>query len=169
LIVLRTRANLIAGQPSCRRTDCDGTDGEHDERAGPRKRAHLEQHVGSPSLAVASGGVTADGQVKLHLYWRLTEAARGTDIETVRVLRAEIARKAGGDPSFAKMHQPIRVAGSIHGKNGKQMPVRILEDTNREYHLADLVEAVEAMPALGEAPLAIDTGVALGTGRHRPS
>jgi putative DNA primase/helicase len=122
------------------------------------KRAHLEQHIGTPSLIVASGGVAADGQAKLHLYWRLTEAARGVDLETVRVLRAELARKAGGDPSFARMHQPIRVAGSIHGKNAKQRPVQLLEDTHREYHLADLVEAVEAMPALAGATLAIDTG-----------
>lgn len=36
------------------------------------KRDHLVQHLGSPTLEVASGGVTAEGQRKLHLYWRLT-------------------------------------------------------------------------------------------------
>lgn len=122
------------------------------------KRAHLEQHIGQPSMIVASGGVTAEGQDRLHLYWRLTEAAHGADLETVRFLRAEIARKAGGDPSFARMHQPIRVAGSIHGKNGKYRLVQLLEDTDREYNLADLAEAVEAMPALAGVTLAIDTG-----------
>ncbi|MCO5156689.1 MAG: hypothetical protein M9945_08025 [Aquamicrobium sp.] len=35
------------------------------------KRDHLVQHLGCPTLEVASGGVTAEGQRKLHLYWRL--------------------------------------------------------------------------------------------------
>lgn len=120
------------------------------------KRAHLEQHIGSPSLIVASGGVTTEGQDKLHLYWRLTETARGADLETVRVLRAEIARKAGGDTSFASMHQPIRVAGSIHGKHGVRRCVRILEDTHLEFHIADLVEAVKVMPSMADGTFVID-------------
>jgi hypothetical protein len=36
--------------------------------------------------------------------------------------------------------------------------VQLHEDTDRKYHLADLVEAINAMPALPGATLAIDTG-----------
>jgi len=112
------------------------------------KREHLERHLGSSSLLVASGGVTADGHAKLHLYWRLTEAARGADLEVVRAMREAIALKAGGDTSFASLHQPIRIAGSIHGKHGQKAMVRILADSGIEYDLADLRAAVDAMPQL---------------------
>ncbi|MBX6747779.1 MAG: hypothetical protein IRY87_37580, partial [Acetobacteraceae bacterium] len=75
------------------------------------KRAHLVRHLGPPSLEVASGGVTPEGQAKLHLYWRLTEPATGEDLATVCRLRHAIAVKVGGDPAFRSAHQPIRVAG----------------------------------------------------------
>ena len=42
--------------------------------------AHLTAHVSPPTLSVASGGTTEDGQAKRHLYWKLTEAARGADL-----------------------------------------------------------------------------------------
>src|SRR5690606_1159605 len=91
------------------------------------KRAHLERHVGRPTLVVASGGVTAEGQRKLHLYWRLTEPAEGEDVARVCRLRQTIAAKVGGDPAFKSAHQPIRVAGSIHAKGGSRRLVEIVD------------------------------------------
>ena len=41
------------------------------------KRAHLINHLSAPALEIASGGTTAEGATKLHLYWRLNEAAQG--------------------------------------------------------------------------------------------
>ena len=41
------------------------------------KRAHLVEHLGAPTLVVASGGVTEAGEPKLHLYWRLARAGHG--------------------------------------------------------------------------------------------
>ena len=41
------------------------------------KRMHLIEHLGLPTLVVASGGVTAAGEPKLHLYWRLAEPGQG--------------------------------------------------------------------------------------------
>ena len=35
------------------------------------KRDHLARHLGEPSLEVASGGITPEGQRKLHLYWQV--------------------------------------------------------------------------------------------------
>ena len=118
-------------------------------------RAHMIQHLGSPTLEVASGGKTADGQDKLHLYWRLTEAARGHDVKRIAAIRAVIAAKAGGDPSFDSAHQPIRVAGSIHGKFGKKTPVRILARSARDYDLAELEESVACMPPMAAGALVI--------------
>src|SRR5262249_57053629 len=74
------------------------------------KRAHLVRHLREPTLEVASGGMTPEGQRKRHLYWQLTEPAAGEDIATVCRLRHTIATKVGGDPSFRSAHQPIRVA-----------------------------------------------------------
>jgi hypothetical protein len=113
------------------------------------KRAHLERHLGPATLVVASGGRTGEGQQKLHLYWRLSEAAIEDDRERVRALRERIATAVGGDTSFKSLHQPIRVAGTIHGKNGQRSLVRILEDRDVEYDLSDLEERVSSLPSLG--------------------
>ncbi len=112
------------------------------------KRDHLARHLGEPTLEVASGGVTAEGQRKLHLYWRLSEAAEGDDIALLCRARHMLAAKVGGDPAFGSAHQPIRVAGTIHNKSGTPRLVEILHQRERDFHLADLVEAVEAMPPL---------------------
>lgn len=116
------------------------------------KRDHLLRHLGAPTLEVASGGITPEGQRKLHLYWRLTEPAEGEEIAKVCRLRHAIAVKVGGDPSFRSAHQPIRVAGSVHAKGGIRRAVEILKRTDIEFDLRDLAEAVMAMPPLeGEA------------------
>ena len=112
------------------------------------KRDHLVQHLGCPTLEVASGGVTTEGQRKLHLYWRLTEPAEGDDIATVCRARHMIAAKVGGDPSFRSAHQPIRVAGSIHAKQGLRRLVQILNHDPRDHDLGELLEAIIAMPPL---------------------
>lgn len=112
------------------------------------KRAHLLHHLGTPALEIASGGLASDGQPRLHLYWRLTEPARGSDLGAVAALRARVAEKVGGDRSFASLHQPIRIAGSIHGKHGHRRVVEIIASSGREIDLDDLAEAVAAMPVL---------------------
>lgn len=99
-------------------------------------RDHLVQHLGKPTLEVASGGVTEAGQKKLHLYWRLTEPAEGEDLTLVARLRATLAAKVGGDRSFDSIHQPSRVPGTIHGKNGKPAEVRLIAHDRLEYDLS---------------------------------
>ena len=121
------------------------------------KRDHLARHLGAPTLEVASGGLSPEGQRKRHLYWRLTEPAAGDDIARVCRARHMIATKAGGDPAFRSAHQPIRVAGSIHAKSGVARLVEVLHHEPREYDLGDLIEAVIAMPPLeGEAASDLD-------------
>jgi putative DNA primase/helicase len=112
------------------------------------KRQHLVHHLGPPSLEVASGGVTVEGQHKLHLYWKLTEPAQGAGIATVCRLQGVIAAKVGGDLSFRSAHQPIRVAGSVYRKGGAQRLATILADGPAEYDLAELADAVTVMPSL---------------------
>ena len=128
------------------------------------KREHLVRHLGAPTLEVASGGITAEGQRKLHLYWRLTEPAEADDIATVCRARHMIAGKVGGDPAFRSAHQPIRVAGSVHAKSGTPRLVEILHHEPRDYDLRELVEAIMAMPPLeGEAASDLDFNDASAT------
>ena len=112
------------------------------------KRAHLVEHIGTPALVVASGGVTETGQPKLHLYWRLSRPATGFELVRACRLRETLARKSGGDPSLAKASQPIRLAGSVHCKHGDRAPVRIIEESDRVSELEVLERAAEAMPKI---------------------
>ena len=111
------------------------------------KRAHLERHLGAPTMVVESGGVTPEGQRKAHVWWALTEPAEGNDIACVCRLRGDIAAKVGGDMHFRSAHQPIRVAGSVYYKNSLKTQVRIVElNADRERDLAEFIEAVTDMP-----------------------
>jgi hypothetical protein len=111
------------------------------------KRAHLERHLGSPTMVVESGGVTPEGQRKAHIWWTLTEPAEGDDIARVCRLRGDVAAKVGGDMHFRSAHQPIRVAGSVYYKNSLKTQVRIVElNADRERDLAEFMEAVTDMP-----------------------
>jgi predicted P-loop ATPase len=111
------------------------------------KLAHLETHVGPATLVVESGGRTADGQAKLHVYWKLNEPAEvGPDVAEVCRLRKLLAEKAGGDPAFQSAHQPVRIPGSMHCKAEPTL-VRIRDHhPAREYDLAELRERIESMP-----------------------
>lgn len=112
------------------------------------KRDHLIRNLGPASLIVESGGVTEDGQSKLHLWWKLTEPAEGEDLARLCQLRAAMALKVGGDDSFGSAHQPIRVPGTIHGKYGRTAQVRIVDQQPIEVDLAEFAALVAAMPAL---------------------
>lgn len=115
------------------------------------KRDHLIRYLGTPTMIVASGGITEEGNTKYHLYWRLSEAAEGNDLKLAVHLRSLMASKVGGDDSFDNLTQPIRVAGTIHGKYGVLASVRLLSHVQVEYHLADLAAAIEAMPPMATA------------------
>jgi hypothetical protein len=113
------------------------------------KLAHLIRHLGAPTLLVESGGRTAEGAAKLHAWWRLTEPAEGDDLARLCALRGEIAEKVGGDLHFRSAHQPIRVPGTVHQKQGVQRRVIIREHRPRvEVELPDFAAAIAAMPTM---------------------
>jgi P4 family phage/plasmid primase-like protien len=97
---------------------------------------------------VASGGRTAEGQEKVHLYWRLKRPSFDAEVAQVCAIRHEIAAKVGGDPSFASAHQPIRVPGSIYRKDGTERLVMVLDHGDHAYDLAELAARAAAMPGL---------------------
>ena len=121
------------------------------------KRAHLERHLGPPSMVVESGGTTAEGQRKAHVWWKLTEPAEGDDLRRLCRLRADIAAKVGGDLHFRSAHQPIRVAGSVYYKNSLKTLVRIVAlNATQERDLDEFIEAVADMPPAPGVSLAPD-------------
>ena len=118
--------------------------------SGPSS-THLLHHLGRPTLIIESGGRTPEGDVKLHVWWKLTEPAEGEDLARLCRLRGEIAMKVAGDTHFRSAHQPIRVAGSVYHKGGFQRLVQIREQNPVEVELADFAEMVAEMPALSGA------------------
>lgn len=91
----------------------------------------ISLEIGLPDMVVLSGGTTAEGKPKRHAYWGIEPSQ---DIAGVVSVRDAIARKAGADIQFGlgvdsnpfgRAHQPIRLAGSIHGKEGVRKTVRI--------------------------------------------
>jgi len=109
---------------------------------------HLTTYLGEPTLEVASGGRTEDDQVKRHLYWKLEKPATDADLERVRATREIIARKVGADLSFKSLHQPIRVPGTIHGKNGIKTLVSIIAHHATTFDIDAIEQSAREMSSL---------------------
>ena len=113
------------------------------------KLVHLSFDLGEPTMVVESGGRTAEGQTKLHAWWRLNEPVTGAHLTMLCHLRGDMAAKVGGDPHFRSAHQPIRVPGTIYRKGGVERVVTIRShQPRREVDLATLAEAIGVMPTM---------------------
>ena len=109
-----------------------------------KKLKYASTHIGLPSLVVKSGGVTDEGQDKIHAYWKLSEPADGEELKSLASMRHQLALKIGADTSFRSLHQPIRLAGSIHHKSDRRL-VDIQDHNSAEYHLPDLIDLINQM------------------------
>ena len=119
-----------------------------------QKLQFLTKHLGVPSMVICSGGKTDLGTDKYHVYYKLSQPS--SDISRIVRLRDSIARKVGGDVQFGlgvasnpygRSHQPIRIAGTCHGKNGVYRMVTIQSiDHFRKYDLDAISGAIESMP-----------------------
>lgn len=114
------------------------------------KRAFVTERLGPPSMVVASGGSTDEGTPKLHLYWLLDEPSEA--VERVAAIRKTLALKVGGDPSFGRATQVVRIPGSVHAKNGKAALCQIIERSGAEYNFDDIAETIEAMQPMPGLP-----------------
>lgn len=122
------------------------------------KAKWVTERLGRPTMVVASGGKTEASKLKAHLYWLLSEPCE--DVERVAALRKLLAAKVGGDQSFGRATQVIRIPGSVHAKDGNATVCRILERGGAEYDLEDLAEIIENMQPMegveqGPAPSAM--------------
>ena len=126
------------------------------------KVEYLWHEVGEPTAVVCSGG-EIDGMLKRHLWWTLAEETH--DVADVVKLRHELALRAGGDLQFGvgtdanpygRAHQPVRIAGSIHNKNGRPKPVT-LSLTETIHDMGELkARIIKAPYAFGPAPAALE-------------
>ena len=100
---------------------------------------HAQQLLGPATIIVRSGGVTPDGQDKLHLYWRLKmPACTPSEIESLDGVRKVLAQVCNGDPSGASVVHPMRWPGSWHSKSTPRL-CEIINRTENEIGLADAV------------------------------
>ena len=139
----------------------DFDSGDTDERM-----EWVSEHIGMPDLVVESGGTTEAGTPKRHAWWRIEPTA---DIEGVINLRHTVAELAGGDlmlgrgvksNPFGRSHQPVRLAGTIHGKNGTAKPCKVAwrEKITPRCH----VQFADKLKWLQPAPWAIRHKMSLG-------
>jgi len=110
----------------------------------------MRQHIGEPSMVIRSGGTTEAGTPKRHVYYVLTVPTE--DIRKSIFVRDALARKCGGDMTmglgvdgnpFGRAHQPVRVPGSVHAKNGKPSACSIESRSDTSYALDYLEECLE--------------------------
>jgi hypothetical protein len=113
------------------------------------KAKWVTERLGRPTMVVASGGKTEAGKLKAHLYWLLSEPC--DNVERVAALRKMLAAKVGGDQSFGRATQVIRIPGSVHAKHGVASVCHILDRCDAEYDiddLADIIEGMQPMPGV---------------------
>ncbi len=120
----------------------------------------LTKSIGKPTLIVESGGITKEGNAKLHIYWQLRKKVTGNNLKKLLELRHKIAIFARGDTHFKSAHQPIRVAGSVYHKKGACRLAQIRSYEPLEYDLEELIGAANKLPSgtdTGVLPLKTDS------------
>jgi hypothetical protein len=122
------------------------------DREPLRARLILETLLGPATVVVKSGGVWTNGHAesedKVHLHWRLTRPACGTDIAKLKQARILAARIVGGDPSNTPVNHPIRWPGSWHRKAEPRLCT--VETVNADIEIdldTALQELTQAAPA----------------------
>lgn len=111
-----------------------------------KKLGILSSKLGTPTMIVESGGITAEGNKKLHIYWQLVNSVKNNELQNLLHLRHQLALLIGGDTHFKSAHQPIRVAGSVYHKGGTNKPVKIRSYQPIEYELEELIENIQFLP-----------------------
>jgi len=124
----------------------------------------VSTRLGKPSMIVRSGGKTETGAEKRHLYWLFSEPSE--EIDRVAALRKLLAQKVGGDPSFGRATQVIRLPGSVHAKNGNASLCQLVEENALEYDLDDLAEIIEGMAPMPGLPEPKPTSAVLPFGEN---
>ena len=111
----------------------------------------LEGAIGPASI------VSSSSPGKLHAYWVLSEPCE--DVARIARLRHVMALKSGGDPSFMRVPQVIRLAGSLNGKNDSQFQTVLVKcDPLARHDLDSLEEWIEALYPMPWSRVASEVG-----------
>lgn len=98
--------------------------------------------LGQPTLVVHSGGFTETGHKKMHIHWKFSEPE--TNVKKVAHAREILALQLGGDISFKRIPQVIRIPGTIYDKTGRMELVEVLESQpNAEINFSDAWDILE--------------------------
>ncbi len=93
-----------------------------------------------PTFICHSGGMTKEGQPKLHAHWRLDEPCM--EPWKVAYIREQIALMFGADASFKRIPQIIRIPGALYDKNGQWGTTLITEYNDADVGLMQWEEAL---------------------------
>lgn len=116
--------------------------------------ARAEGAIGPATMVARSGGHTKDGMPKLHAYWKLSEPEQ--DVDAVCLVRHKLAILCGGDQSFGigRGHQPIRIPGTIHAKNGTPAMTSIDRyNPDAVIHFSDAQDALQGVAVQEPDPM----------------
>jgi hypothetical protein len=108
--------------------------------------AHAVKYMGQASMVVHSGGITAEGHPKMHVYWRFSEPS--SFVSRIAQARKQLALKLGGDAAFGRSTQVIRLPGSVYSKNGLERPCWIASQSSAEYESGENLQVIADMPAV---------------------
>jgi hypothetical protein len=95
-----------------------------------------------PTFVVRSGGITFEGHPKLHVHWRLKEPC--AEPWKVAYIREQIALQFGGDASFKRIPQVIRIPGAYYDKGNGMASTELIDgtDADQEVDLGDFEEVL---------------------------
>lgn len=107
-----------------------------------KKLQALVNHIGRATFVVRSGGTTDQGFPKLHIHYVLDEPC--AEPWKVAYIREQLAMRVGGDLSFKRIPQIIRVPGTLYDKEGKYCTVELVEyNEDIELSIAHLEEVLD--------------------------
>ena len=121
------------------------------------KMRELTEQLGEPSLVVCSGGTTDEGTPKRHVWYALDDEV---PVEQAIRMRDALAKVSGGDSAmglgvdsnpYGRAHQPIRLAGSVHAKQGRPVQTVIEWQSESVYNAGALGERLRTLLPAGEA------------------
>jgi hypothetical protein len=93
---------------------------------------------------IASGGLTASGQRKVHDYWRL---AMHVDADTADAALKRLRHHLGSDSRCAEPARVLRPIGSTWRKDGLVRPVELIHvDLSGVYPIDDVLDGTDALP-----------------------
>jgi hypothetical protein len=108
----------------------------------------LEGLLGPATVVVESGGVTNEGEPKLHAHWLLSKPARTkAEHDALKAARKFAARAVGADGTNIPLVHPIRWPGSWHRKGEPKLCKIRDHRPDREIALADALKSLKANSA----------------------